>query len=47
MINKAIHTLAPLSDAGELSSSGVFWQSVPTGDSVRKVASIFLRYYAQ
>lgn len=39
MINKAIHTLAPLSeeDAGEIASSGVFWQSVPTGDSVRKV----------
>ena len=38
-INKAIHTFALLSEeeAGELASSGVFWQSVPTGDSVRKV----------
>lgn len=39
MINKAIHTFALLSveDAGELASSGVFWQSVPTGDSARQV----------
>lgn len=39
MINKAIHTFALLSeeDAGELASSGVFWHSVPTGDSVRQV----------
>lgn len=39
MINKTIHTFALLSDeeAGELASSGVFWQSVPRGDSVRQV----------
>ena len=40
MINKAIHTFALLSEqeeAGELASSGVFWKSVPTGDSVRQV----------
>lgn len=39
MMNKAIHTFALLSgeEAGELASSGVFWQSVPTGDTVRQV----------
>lgn len=36
---EAVHTFALLSDeeAGEVASSGIFWQSVPRGESVRQV----------